>query len=376
MHNTPLRDAPIYLVHLDPFDEAWRQTLALAVALRALGASPVLLCREGSALAAEASSHALELRLLPHGPWRSTSVLWAFMRALREPKRPRGEQQPSCLVHACDEGASALASFCALFRKNIRIVHSRRNLDVPLKPKRALKQYRRAAVAVVTESLQGKTALLEAGMHPPLVYHVPPWVNPGLALPRRARDDGRFVFAVSGALEANAGHALLIDALVALDALAVAREERQQGQLPPWEVRVLGQGELFHSLLEDAEHKGVARHMAFLGCFEPRDMLAQCDALLVPCTQGDSGMSSILEGWATGLPVIASDRPAHRELLEADKTGLLFNPQDPRTLALRMLHLATEPEHAAALAQGGREAAAAFSARAAAVSFLQIYSMV
>ena len=61
-----------------------------------------------------------------------------------------------------------------------------------------------------------------------------------------------------------------------------------------------------------------------------------------------------LEAMAQGQLFVASDVGGHRELVEHQKTGILFKADDPQALATALLDLLTHPEHWPALRANGR----------------------
>ena len=62
----------------------------------------------------------------------------------------------------------------------------------------------------------------------------------------------------------------------------------------------------------------------------------------------------LLEAMACGLPCVASDCPGNRSLIAHEKTGLLFNPHDPKALTECLRRVLEDPALAARLGKAGR----------------------
>lgn len=67
--------------------------------------------------------------------------------------------------------------------------------------------------------------------------------------------------------------------------------------------------------------------------------------------------NTILEAMSLGIPVVASDIPGNRDLVEHEKTGYLFKLGDIAALTRQTNHLLSSPELASALGAAGRERA-------------------
>lgn len=64
----------------------------------------------------------------------------------------------------------------------------------------------------------------------------------------------------------------------------------------------------------------------------------------------------MFEYMSAGLPVIASNFPLWREIIEGNDCGLCVNPLDPSTIAAAIDQLATDPERARRMGANGRRA--------------------
>jgi glycosyltransferase involved in cell wall biosynthesis len=67
----------------------------------------------------------------------------------------------------------------------------------------------------------------------------------------------------------------------------------------------------------------------------------------------------VLEALASGLPVIGTDVPGTRDLVEPDRTGYLVPPADPGRLASVVERLIDRPELVRQLGENSRHAALA-----------------
>lgn len=82
-----------------------------------------------------------------------------------------------------------------------------------------------------------------------------------------------------------------------------------------------------------AEALGLGKQIRFFGWREDvPELLRVCSALVCPSLSGEGSSGAIREAFATGIPVIASDISANRELADQGR-GWFFRPSDPRSLA-------------------------------------------
>lgn len=102
-------------------------------------------------------------------------------------------------------------------------------------------------------------------------------------------------------------------------------------------------------------------------------LLEHCDVLLA-AGQTDVQSSSILEAMASGVPVVASDTPGHRELVEHDVTGDLAPLGDRGALTRQTMRVLDDAATAGRLAAAARERVLSnFSTAQLAVRHAEVY---
>jgi glycosyltransferase involved in cell wall biosynthesis len=94
-------------------------------------------------------------------------------------------------------------------------------------------------------------------------------------------------------------------------------------------------------LRELAGKAGVADAVEFLGQVPNDDLpslLVTADVFAFP-SLSEGQPRAVLEAQSVGIPVVASDIPAHRDLITSEQTGLLLSPTDPRPWADAIVRL-------------------------------------
>ncbi|MGI8651134.1 MAG: glycosyltransferase family 4 protein [Rubrobacter sp.] len=82
------------------------------------------------------------------------------------------------------------------------------------------------------------------------------------------------------------------------------------------------------------------------------EVLASLDTLVVPSRWYENQPGVILEGFASGMPVVVTDLGGMSEFVHHEKNGLLFALDDPDDLARQLTRLAEEPGLAQRLRAG------------------------
>ena len=165
--------------------------------------------------------------------------------------------------------------------------------------------------------------------------------NPQLHLPR----GGRLVV-YTGRLHEAKGLTTLIDAW-----------QKVHAHHPDDRLWIVGEGPMCEALAQQIDDLQLAAGIVLAGPFDTvEDVLRAADVYVL--SSKEEGMSiALLEAMATGLPIVASDIPGNRALVEDEIHGLLTPPDDAGALARAIERLLGEPDFAARLGEHARDRA-------------------
>jgi glycosyltransferase involved in cell wall biosynthesis len=187
--------------------------------------------------------------------------------------------------------------------------------------------------------------LLDAGVPRGRIVQIPNGIEVGptpIIPERELHRPTRLVFV--GRLHEQKGVDLL------LRALARIRERRPEARI---RCDVVGDGPSRHELSALAAALNVASDVRFLGYRDDvAPFLDRADAFVLP-SRAEGISNALLEAMTLGLPVIASAVPGNTDVIEHGANGLLFEVDDPASLASALLRLLDEPDLRGRL---GREA--------------------
>ncbi len=123
----------------------------------------------------------------------------------------------------------------------------------------------------------------------------------------------------------------------------------------------------------------VQRRVEFLGRVSEQakaELLASVELYVAPHIGGESFGIVLLEAMAAGSPVLASDLPAFRDVLDRGRCGGLFTTGDPQALAAAASVLLADPARRAQLVAAGAERAAEYDWSRVAHEVMAVYETV
>lgn len=349
-----------------------RQVLLLMGALRARGWRCVLAAPPGSALAKAA--HAVNFETFAFSP-RGDLDLLAAWRLSRE-----AAARDLKLWHAHSARAQAQASLAlgwGIGGGRRRLVVTRRTA-FPRRPglahrlkygDRRIGRYLAISEAVAAGLQERGVSLARIRLVPSAVdaarfaaaaraqlgeaVPAPPDMEPNLREAQRERlrrelglPAEAFLVGAAGALDASKGYDLLLKAA-----------SRACVEAPQLHVLVAGEGPERARLEEETRLLGMGEHFRLLGRREDLPQLfAALDLFCMPSREEGLG-SVVLEAFAAGLPVLASDAGGLAELVQPGITGRRVPRGNSRALALALLEALREPERNRELALAAYECA-------------------
>ena len=249
--------------------------------------------------------------------------------------------------HTATERSRALQVFGTALQPGLEKAHGR----IAVSP---------AARRVITDHLGGDAVVVPNGVDVARFTGARP-------LPRPARLRGRPTVGFLGRIdEPRKGLAVLLEALPEL-----AR------RVPDVHLLVAGPGDT--GAVRAAVPPALRDRVELLGRVSEADkprLFATGDVYCAPNTHGESFGIVLLEAMAAGTPVVASDLPAFRRVLDDGRAGVLFGVRDARGLAVALADLLRDPGRRAALRTTGCAVVQAYDWSQVTRSVVEVYESV
>ncbi|MEY2598030.1 MAG: hypothetical protein RLZZ142_289 [Verrucomicrobiota bacterium] len=314
----------------------------LDAALRELGAQVWVICPIPSPLAEQVCRRGGHAVALQSKGWRALGALWQLARWMRG-----GSIR---ILHAHNGWTALLATLAASLCGRGTVVVSQHFIHPARTGRRGLAGrlagwvhagVRRRVSAWVAVSEAVRRSMVERGEADGRVECVPNGIAACTATPRPSesglpeamplqREVRRVVCAARLAPEK--------DVSTLLNALALLRREGLR-----FELKVLGDGPLRGALWRRVLELQLQGEVEFLG-HQPgvAAWIGEADLLVLPSPEEPFGLV-LLEAMSLAKPVIAARGGGPQEIVLDGQTGLLFEPRDPRDLAMKLRVLLERP---------------------------------
>ena len=342
-----------------------RQVCHLIDGLVAEGLENVLVCARGSEIAA--AVRGARVVELPMGG--DLDVFWAG------PLRKLIEAHEPAIVHVHSRRSADLVGGRCARRAGVPAVLTRR-VDNREPAWWARLKYRPYSVVAAISSAVESELVQHAGLDPARVVRVASAVDTERHRPdfaARARlavtlnvPPGSIVVGVVAQLIPRKGHALLLDCL-----------QEVISQHAGVQVLCFGRGPQERALHRRIAAHGLAEHVRLMG---HRDDLAELmpglDLLVHPALREGLGVA-VLEAMSAGVPVVASDAGGIPDIIEHERSGLLFAAGDLCALRGGILRMLGDEALRIRLARAGRERVETrFSVRRMSRRYVEVYNRV
>lgn len=129
-------------------------------------------------------------------------------------------------------------------------------------------------------------------------------------------------------------------------------------RIPAAQLWLAGEGQRQAALERLAAELDLGSSIAFLGVRRSiGELLGQVDLFVFSTTEAEGFGIALAEAMAVGLPIVASDVAACREVLNGHEGGILVPPRDAGAMATAMLSLLLDPARARQLSQKAQQRA-------------------
>ena len=147
---------------------------------------------------------------------------------------------------------------------------------------------------------------------------------------------------------------------------------------PDAELMIAGDGPEKVRLIDMARHVNLEKQIHFLGSVKNEnmpDVYQRCD-IFINTSNVDNMPGSILEAWASGLPVVSTDVGGIPYMVDAGVSGLLAEANDDVMLAHHILTILDHPEQACSMVVKGREKLSALGWDQVSKGWIETYAAV
>jgi glycosyltransferase involved in cell wall biosynthesis len=201
--------------------------------------------------------------------------------------------------------------------------------------------------------------LIAAGYPRPRIRYLAGGVAPAVARVRATREAAREALA-----EAHPALAITEQTPLALYYGALHEEKGLEHLVAAWSqiekrrpnarLWIVGEGPHEDAVASEIRQFALGSWIQLPGNFEDDEDLLLAADVFVTTSLEESQPAPVLRAMAAGCPVVASDIPAHRELITHEQEGLLVPVEEPVLLAGAIERIWDEPDLAGQLAEAAR----------------------
>jgi glycosyltransferase involved in cell wall biosynthesis len=178
--------------------------------------------------------------------------------------------------------------------------------------------------------------------------------------------DEAWVLMTPGRFVSFKGHRYLLDGLARLPEILAGR--------PIWQV-IVGDGPLKEDLRRQAKQAGIAHRIVWTGWqLDPDPYYRLADLVVFPSTYAEPFGNVIIEAWGHAKPLITSASMGASEIVQHAQDGLMFECENPQSLAENIQRALSDHELRKEMAQTGhRRAMKEFAREPVMQTYVELY---
>jgi glycosyltransferase involved in cell wall biosynthesis len=268
------------------------------------------------------AQHVYDLTTLRR-PWMARRV-WALLTA-----------QYDVLYSHTSVPGEILGELAARMARRPHVIHEHAPRGPHFSPHAAIRAgqralYLRVGAQFIAVAPHVRKALLRSGIRDSRIVVIPNGAPEPSKLPPPKTASARLSVGMIGRLDPQKGIDDFIDATATLDRTAL--DIRVAARRGP------------HAAFEDSVRYRLTRAgVELVESLDGASFLAGLDIGVIPSLYEGSPLA-LFEAMALGRPIVASDIPGMREVIEDGRNGLLVPPRDPSALRAAILRLVTDSE--------------------------------
>lgn len=271
------------------------------------------------------------------------------------------------IIHAHDSHAHSLAVLISPKGKLARIVVTRRSAGKIKFGSRS--KYLANNIIYVAISDYVRSLLIKGGVDEDKIYHIPSMLDLSkyndISLKQNDQRTETTIIISAGAMDKSKGFGDVIKAMRRL------REKRDD-----FEYHLYGDGPEKRKIEKYITANNMHDYVKLPGWVEnSREYMRAADMFVTAsCYEGLN--SSLIEAMASGLPVVASDIPPHREIISDNETGCLFRTGDIGDLCDKVANLLDDRDRARSLAKAAAGVAQKYDCGGIAAQIYKLYRQI